>query len=76
MLLSLYSCFVLIAQAVRHVLLGDPSHFKMLRKFYVLFHDLFALPHSYVLICVFFHFLYLFYNFMNITGVNDAEYIC
>ena len=34
-----------------------------------------ALPHSYVLICVIFPFLYLFHNFMNIIEAADAEYI-
>ena len=34
-----------------------------------------ALPNRYAPISVFFLFLYLFHNFMNIIGVSDAEYI-
>ena len=34
-----------------------------------------ALPSSYVPICVFSPFLYLFHNVVNIIGVSDPEYI-
>ena len=75
MLSSLYSGFVLSVLAVKHVLRGNPSDFKMLRKFYMCFFMTIALPHSYVLICIFSHFLYLFHNFMTIIGVSDPDFI-
>ena len=75
MLSSLYSDFVLSALAVRHVLRGNPYHFKMPRKFYMCFFMIKALPHSYVPICIFSPLLYLFHNFMNIIGESDPEFI-
>ena len=75
MLSSLYSGFVLSVLVVRHVLRGNPSYFKMLRKFYMCFFMTIALPHSHVPICTFSPFLYLFNNFMNIKGVSDSEFI-
>ena len=75
MMSSLYSGFVLSVLAVRYALCGNPSHFKILRKFYMCFFMTIALPHSYVPICIFPPFLFLFYNFMNIIGVSDTEFI-
>ena len=75
MLSYLYNAFALFAQVVRHVLRGNPSHFKVLREFYMCFFMTIALPHIYAPICVYFPFLYLFHNFMNMIGVSDAEYI-
>ena len=72
---SLYNAFALFAQTVRHVPRGNPSHFKVLRKFYMCFFMTIALPHRYVPICVFFPIFYLFHDFMNTIGVSDAEYI-
>ena len=71
----LYNGFALFVQTVRHVLRGNSSHFKMIRRVYICFFMTIALPHSYVLICIIFPFLYLFHNFMNTIGVSDAKYI-
>ena len=75
MLSSLYNLFAFFAQAVRHVLRGNLSHFKVLGKFYMCFVMTIAQSHSYVPVCVFFPFLYLLHNVMTIIGVSDAEYI-
>ena len=75
MLSSLYFGFVLSVLAARHVLRGNPSYFKMLRMFYMCFFMTIALSHSYVSICIFSPFLYLFNNFMNIKGVSDTKFI-
>ena len=73
MLSFLYNAFALFAKAVRHVLHGNPSNFKVLRKFYMYFFMTFpcltGMP-QYVYL-----FLYLFHNFMNMIGVSDAGYI-
>ena len=73
MLSSLYTTFSLFAQAVTHVLRGNPSHFKVLKKFCMCFLMTITLPHRYVPICAVFPFLYLFRNFKNIIGVGDVD---
>ena len=70
MLSSLNNAFALFAQADGHVLRGNRSHFKVLRKFYMCFFMTIALPHG----CIF-PFLYLFHIFFYIIGVSDAEHI-
>ena len=47
MLSSLFHAFALFDQAVRHVLRGNPSHFKVRRKFYMCFFITMALPRRY-----------------------------